>query len=179
MLHFSHKDLRRVELRHLLQEGGPIGDCRTEVEETASAPVESENGEAGSALVEFVFLAVLLMIPVVYLVITVGQLQAGAYAVAGAADQAAKVYVAAPDPAAAQAAAEEAVVLAMADYGFRKGDARLDLRCNPAECASPGSLITATVSLAVPLPLVSSLPGVNLTAATVDASASQLVGRFR
>ncbi|MBG0739409.1 hypothetical protein IV500_08410 [Paeniglutamicibacter antarcticus] len=130
-------------------------------------------------MVEFVFLAVLLMIPVVYLVITVGQLQAGAYAVTGAADQAAKVYVAAPEPAAARTAAEEAVVLAMADYGFGQNDVRLDLQCDPADCAGPGSLVTATVSLAVPLPLVPSLPGVQLTAATVEAAASQLVGRFR
>ncbi|MCY0903587.1 hypothetical protein OS914_01475 [Arthrobacter sp. H14-L1] len=156
-----------AQKRHRLREG------------RSSSGFRPENGEAGSALVEFVFLAVLLMIPVVYLVITVGQLQAGAYAVAGAADQAAKVYVAAAEPAAARAAAEEAVVLAMADYGFNRGDARLDLRCDRGECASPGSLITATVSLAVPLPLVSSLPGVALTAATVDASTSQVVGRFR
>ncbi len=152
---------------------------RRQQESRLSGGGQSEYGEAGSALVEFVFLAVLLMIPVVYLVLTVGQLQAGAYAVAGAADQAAKVYVGAADPAAARAAAEEAVVLAMADYGFSKGDARLELSCNQGDCASPGSLITATVSLAVPLPLVSSLPGVDVTAATVDASASQLVGRFR
>ncbi len=135
--------------------------------------------EQGTAVVEFVFLAVLLMIPVVYLVITVGQLQGGAYAVTGAADQAAKVYVAAPDPASARAAAEEAVLLAMADYGFDDAGARLDIGCDPAGCLSPGALVTATVTLAVPLPLVSSLPGGGPTAATVDASASQIVGRFK
>ncbi|MDJ0356408.1 MAG: hypothetical protein M3021_05920 [Actinomycetota bacterium] len=130
-------------------------------------------------MVEFVFLAVLLMIPVVYLVITVGQMQGGAYAVTGAADQAAKVYVSAPDPASARAAAEEAVLLAMADHGFSDGRARLDISCEPAGCLSPGALVTATVTLAVPLPLVPSLPGGALTAATVDAAASQIVGRFR
>lgn len=40
---------------------------------------------------EFIFLAVLLMVPVAYLILTVGQVQGGAYAVVGAADQAAKV----------------------------------------------------------------------------------------
>ncbi len=135
--------------------------------------------EEGSAVVEFVFLAVLLMIPVIYLIITLGQLQGGAYAVVGAADQAAKVYVAGTDPGASRAAAEEAVMLAMADHGFNTDDVNLAITCSPADCMSPGATVTATVTLNVPLPLVPTMPGVNLRAATVDARASQLVGRFR
>ncbi|HEY8294953.1 MAG TPA: hypothetical protein VIG41_06405 [Micrococcaceae bacterium] len=143
-------------------------------------PFSAEDpGEEGSAVVEFVFLAVLLMIPVIYLIITLGQLQGGAYAVVGAADQAAKVYVAGTDPGASRAAAEEAVMLAMADHGFNTGDVNLAISCSPADCLSPGTTVTATVTLNVPLPLVPTMPGVNLKAATVDARASQLVGRFR
>ncbi|WP_375134948.1 TadE/TadG family type IV pilus assembly protein, partial [Arthrobacter sp. HMWF013] len=47
--------------------------------------------EQGSAVVEFTFLALLLMVPLVYFIITIGQLQGGSFAVVGAADQAAKV----------------------------------------------------------------------------------------
>lgn len=137
------------------------------------------NGQDGSAVVEFVFLAVLLMIPVVYLIITVGQLQSAAFAVVGAADQAAKVYVAAAEPAAARAAAEEAVMLAMADHGFEAGDVSVAISCSPSDCLSPGSTVSAAVTLRVPLPLVPTIPGVNLDAATVAGQASQLVGRFR
>lgn len=135
--------------------------------------------EEGSAVVEFVFLAVLLMIPVVYLIITVGQLQSAAFAVVGAADQAAKVYVAAADPGAGRAAAEEAVMLAMADHGFEADDVSLAVTCSPSDCLSPGSTVTAAVTLRVPLPLVPSMPGISLDAATVAGQASQLVGRFR
>ncbi|WP_155848564.1 hypothetical protein [Arthrobacter sp. 35W] len=130
-------------------------------------------------MLEFVFLAVLLMIPVVYLVLTLGQLQGGAYAVVGAADQAAKVFAAEADPARGRAAAEVAVALALRDHGFSLDDARLDIACSAAGCLAPGSTVTATVTLRVPLPGVPSLPGASLDAATVDSVASQVVGRFR
>ena len=48
--------------------------------------------EDGSAAVEFVFLGVLLLIPLVYLILTAGQVQGAAYAMVGAAEHAAKVY---------------------------------------------------------------------------------------
>ena len=41
--------------------------------------------EGGSAVVEFVFLAVLLMVPLFYLVMTLSRVQAGAYAASTAA----------------------------------------------------------------------------------------------
>ncbi|XTR52881.1 hypothetical protein ACOM2C_06605 [Pseudarthrobacter sp. So.54] len=56
--------------------------------------------ERGSAVVEFTFLSLLLMVPLVYFIITMAQLQGGSFAVVGAADQAAKVFVAQPDAAA-------------------------------------------------------------------------------
>src|SRR5512133_3401502 len=91
-----------------------------------SAPARREGGnqpgpahEQGSAVVEFTFLALLLMVPLVYFVITVGQIQGGSFAVVGAADQAAKVYVAQPDASTAQAAAEQAVALALSDFGHQ------------------------------------------------------------
>jgi hypothetical protein len=136
-------------------------------------------GEEGSAVVEFVFLAVLLMIPVVYLVLTVGQLQGGAYAAVGAADQAAKVFASSSDGASARAAADAAVELAVADIGLTGEQAALLIACSPADCLTPGSTVTATVRITVPLPLVPTLPGLHLEAATLEASASQQVGRYR
>ncbi|WP_164520260.1 hypothetical protein [Specibacter cremeus] len=138
----------------------------------------SPDAQEGSAVVEFVFLAVLLMVPVAYLVLTLGQLQGGAFAVVGAADQAAKVYVRMPSAAAGQAAAEQAVALAVGDLGFRPGDARLAISCD-RDCQEPGAIVTAHVSLRVPLPVVAALPGIDLAATTVAADASQKVGRFR
>ncbi len=132
----------------------------------------------GSAVVEFVFLAVLLMVPVAYLILTVGALQCGSYAVVGAADQAAKVYVLQPDAGAARQAAEAAVAMAVADMGFDPAAATLAITCDGG-CLTPGVMVRARVSLSVELPLVGGIPGARLSAAVVESSASQKVGRFK
>ena len=134
-------------------------------------------GERGSAVVEFTFLALLLMVPIVYFVITVGQIQGGSFAVVGAADQAAKVYVAQSDASTAQAAAENAVALALSDFGHQPDRASMTITCNPADCQAAGTAITVTVSLDVPLPFVPFAEGLSATA--VEASSTQLVGRYR
>jgi Flp pilus assembly protein TadG len=143
-------------------------------------PSDPDNGsEQGSAVVEFTFLSLLLMVPLVYFIITVGQIQAGSFAVVGAADQAAKVFVAQPDIASGRAAAELAVQLALADYGYEAAGANLVTSCQPADCAAPGSAVTATVQLTVPLPFVPFGDALHLNASQLTASATQLAGRFR
>lgn len=135
--------------------------------------------EQGSAVVEFTFLALLLLVPVVYFIITVGQIQGGAFAVVGAADQAAKVYVAQPDAASAHAAAEQAVAVALADFGHGPEQATLTTSCDPADCQAPGTAVTTTVNLTIPLPFIPFGDSFRLSATEVEASATQLVGRFR
>jgi hypothetical protein len=130
-------------------------------------------------VVEFTFLALLLMVPLVYFIITVSQIQGGSFAVVGAADQAAKVYVAQPDAATAQAAAEQAVTIALADFGHQADGARVATNCSPADCQAPGSTVTVTVRLTVPLPFLPFSNGFRLSASEVEASSTQLVGRFR
>ena len=135
--------------------------------------------EEGSAVVEFTFLALLLMVPLVYFIITVGQIQGGSFAVVGAADQAAKVFVAQQDADSAQAAAEQAALIALADFGHDAGQARVSTRCDPADCQAAGTAVTITVNLTVPLPFVPFNEDFRLKASEVEASSTQLVGRFR
>ncbi|MCB5291469.1 hypothetical protein [Arthrobacter sp. SO3] len=138
-----------------------------------------DDAERGSAVVEFTFLSLLLMVPLVYFIITVGQLQGGSFAVVGAADQAAKVFVAQTDAAGGRAAAEQAVLLALADHGHTAANARVETSCAPADCMAAGSAVTVTVHLTVPLPFVPFSEVLNLNAGQLSASATQLVGRFR
>lgn len=133
--------------------------------------------EGGSAVVEFVFLGVLLLVPVVYLVLTVGQLQGGSFAVVGAADQAAKVYVDATTPQEADARAREAARIALADFGFGPEQAEVAIACS-GDCLAPGTTVTVVVRLEVPLPLVPAIAGAHPSAATVDATSTQIVERF-
>lgn len=140
---------------------------------------KDDDAERGSAVVEFTFLSLLLMVPVVYFIITVGQLQGGSFAVVGAADQAAKVYVTQPDAASGRAAAEQAVQLALADYGQPTENASMETSCVPADCTAAGSAVTVTVRLTVPLPFVPFSDALRLDAGHLSASATQIVGRFR
>ncbi|MCD4849312.1 hypothetical protein LN996_00660 [Arthrobacter sp. AK01] len=135
--------------------------------------------QKGSAVVEFTFLAVLLMVPLVYFVVTVGQIQGGSFAVVGAADQAAKVFVTRTDATGARAAAEGAVLLAVRDYGHTANQASVDIACDRADCLSAGASVTVTVGLDVPLPMLPFADSLHLNAARLSASSTQVVGRYQ
>jgi Flp pilus assembly protein TadG len=135
--------------------------------------------EQGSAVVEFTFLSLLLMVPVVYFIVTIGQIQGGSFAVVGAADQAAKVYVTQKDTFQGRVAAEQAALLTLADYGHSAERATVDVACDRDDCQSAGTAVTVTVKLTVPLPMLPFGDALSLDAAHLNASATQIVGRFR
>lgn len=111
------------------------------------APVDE-----GSAIVEFLGVALVLLVPVVYLVLVLGQLQAAAFAVDGAAREAARAIVTADDAEAAAERATAAVQLALGDQGFRGEQWNaLTVDCTAA-CLDPGTSVTTHVAIEVPLP---------------------------
>ncbi|MDP9885504.1 hypothetical protein J2W21_003027 [Sinomonas atrocyanea] len=136
-------------------------------------------GEDGSAVVEFVFLGVLLLVPVVYFVLTVAALQGASFAAAGAADHAAKAFAQAADDASAHAAAEASVRVALSDFGLAEQSARLEVACDRSPCLQAGTAVRASVHVDVPLPLSPVTSAFGLTVGRIDASATQIVGRFR
>ena len=152
---------------------------RSRLRDRFRAALSTERRDQGSAVVEFTFLALLLMVPLVYFIITVGQIQGGSFAVVGAADQAAKVFVAQPDAESGLAAAEQAALIALADFGHGAGAAQVTTRCDPADCQAAGTAVTVTVNLTVPLPFVPFNDDFRLQASEVEASSTQMVGKFR
>lgn len=129
--------------------------------------------EEGSAIVEFIFASTVLLIPMIYLILAAGQLQAGSYAVVGAADQAAKVFAIAENPAQARANAHHVVDRAMNNFGL--SGANTSISCDQT-CLTPGSIVTVEVSLRVQLPFISDY--IDASVFTVDASSTQRVDRF-
>ena len=132
--------------------------------------------EDGSAAVEFVFLGVLLLIPLVYLILTAGQVQGAAYAMVGAAEHAAKVYAAASPGDGLESQARAAAELALTDFGFDADALELQITCSP-ECGAPGSTVTVTAAMSVPLPFAGAL-GVDLAPVRVDSTSMQTVERY-
>jgi Flp pilus assembly protein TadG len=112
-------------------------------------------GEDGSALVEFVWLAVLLMIPLVYVVLTAVSIQRAAFGVTAASRDAARAYATAGSDAAGEQRAEQAVMLAMHDQGVPWSASARVVSCASCDYA-PGSSFTVEISRRVALPL---LPG--------------------
>lgn len=114
-------------------------------------------------MLEFIALSLLLLVPLIYLVVTLGRIQAGAFAAESASSEAARTAVVTgvrhredgESPGAAMNAgatrAEAAVGVVTADFGFSQEDAALVLNCE-GTCLSPGSNVTAQVTVRVPLP---------------------------
>lgn len=116
--------------------------------------------DSGSALVEFLGISLVLLVPVVYLVLVLGRIQAATFAAEGAAREAARVYVAADDAAQGAARATTAVGIALVDQGFDDDPAAaLDVRCSADPCLTPGAEVAATVQVRVPLPFVPTFVG--------------------
>lgn len=112
-------------------------------------------GDAGSAIVEFLGISLILLVPTVYLVLVLGRIQAATFAAEGAAREAARVYVAADDSRQGLGRAVTAVAVALEDQGFEDDPgAALDLRCSDDPCLTPGAEVAASVRVRVPLPFV-------------------------
>lgn len=134
--------------------------------------------ERGSATLEFIAVSVLVLIPLFYLIATLSVLQRGAYAVSGAARDAARVFVTASNDGQARSLGGQAARIVYDDYGFAGGS--VGLSCLDGACLAPQSRVKATATLDVPLPLIpdflrSSVP----SSVHLESSHIGTVDRFR
>lgn len=136
--------------------------------------------DRGSMTVEVAFLLVLLVVPLFYLVGTLGRLQAGAYAVTAAAREAGRTFVTADDAGLAQGRALTAAQLVFDGHGFGEGDGSVVLGCGGTACLAPGSQVTVDAQVAVPLPLVPDfMRGAVPTTITLTATHVEAVDEYR
>ena len=111
--------------------------------------------ERGDAIVEFVVLTVVLIVPVIYFVVSLAAVQATMFAAEAGAREAARVLAADPgdvDVARAQ------VDLAFMDFGLST-PASVEMGCVPVGCGGERPRMQVTISTTVPLPLVPSWVG--------------------
>lgn len=135
----------------------------------------------GSAVVEFVTLGVLLLVPVTYLVLTMGRLQAAAFATESAAREAGRVFVTAPDERVGVSRAQAVVALALHDQGFTDADPARATRisCQASPCLSGNARVTVTVTVDAVLPGVPAfVDAVVPTHVPVTAHSVAVVERF-
>ena len=136
-------------------------------------------GECGSAMVEFLGVALILLIPLVYLVVTLGRVQAGAFAAEAAAREAVRAMVTADSTAAGAGRAESVVGIALSDQGFARDDGALSLECSASPCLTPGAAVGAVVRVEVPLPLLpDAVRGWVPLSVPVEAARTGIVDRY-
>ena len=112
--------------------------------------------DGGTALVEMTWLGLLLLVPLVYLLLAVFDVQRASYGVSAATRGAGRAYVLAPDVGTAQARAVQAAAVALRDQGLELGAGALAVSCVPSagSCLQPGSSVRVSLTVQVPLPLV-------------------------
>lgn len=143
--------------------------------------VRSRHGDAtGTAIIEFVWLAVLVLMPLLYIVLAVFEVQRSAYAASAAARSASRAYLTAPSQAGGYDRALAAVRLVFADHGI-DDPVTLTISCHPVpgRCLAPGAAVTAEVSTWARLPLVPDVFGGQPPAVAVEAQHTSPYGSFR
>lgn len=144
-------------------------------------PLPGLREDRGSAVVEFCTVGLLLMLPLLYLVVVLGRVEAASFAVDGAAREAARALVTAPEEASGRDRALAAVALGLADQGFDvPAEDVLTIECAPQPCLQPGGLVRATVELELTLP---GIPGavdrIVPTRVTIRSAQALAVDAFR
>jgi hypothetical protein len=137
--------------------------------------------EQGSALVELSWLGILLLVPLLWIVVSVFDVQRGAFGVSGAARAAGRAYALAPDDAEGERRAEAAARQALEDQGVHGVPVSVTVTCTPYphDCHSGTSVITVRVASRVDLPLLPSFLGGNAPGFALDATHTVPIGQFQ
>lgn len=111
-----------------------------------------ENADEGNALIEFVFLAVMLAVPTLYSLLALAHAQAGAYAAVASAQQVVQLVDASSRDDVPSDGARRAAAFAAADYGFSSDQVTTTMSCS-GDCEGQNA-IDVTVSVAVDAPFL-------------------------
>lgn len=137
--------------------------------------------DRGSASLEFLTVGLVLLVPLVYLVLALGEIQHAVLGVEGASRHAARAIAQADTHEEGLADADRAIRVAMADARLEPEAVRVAISCAPAPdaCDTPRGTVTVQVDASVPLPLAP--PVLQLDAGVgvpVSARAMQPVSAF-
>lgn len=134
--------------------------------------------ESGRASLEFLVFGIALLIPVMFLGMSLASIQGAMLAAQSASDHAARVFIQQPSLSLASSRAEAAAAVALSNHGFDSYSG-LERFCEPSPCLAPGSAVTIRVWVEAPLFTSSLLPGVvGAESVTVSAESTRIVSRY-
>lgn len=137
--------------------------------------------ERGSASLEFLTVGVVLLVPLVYLVLTLGQIQHAVLGIEGGARHAARAIAQAETHEEGMAAAGRAISVAIADAGLTPDAVEVVVTCmpNPGACDTPRGTVAVQMAATVPLPLAPPMLDLDIGfGVPVSARALQPVSAF-
>lgn len=137
--------------------------------------------DRGSAPLEFIFVGLLLLVPIVYLVVALGMIQGQILGAESGARHIARAVATAEDAASADARAAAVLHTVVTEYGMDPGAVSVDVTCRDTAgaCPTAGATIVVTVRTEVALPLVPPVLGLDRIARVpIEASVAQKVSRF-
>ncbi|MEP7090583.1 MAG: hypothetical protein ABI776_10800 [Nocardioidaceae bacterium] len=137
--------------------------------------------QRGTALIEVTWLSLLLLVPLLYIVLSVFEVQRSAFAVDAATRAAGRAYTLAPSEGEAAARARAAASVALDDQGLALSRASMTLGCDPDPhaCLSAGSVVHVRLVYPVDLPLMPDALGGDTPSIRVEADHSVPYGSFR
>lgn len=135
----------------------------------------------GSAALEFITVGVILLVPLAYLVITLGAVQESLLGVEAAARHTARVIGQADDVESAAVNGDAVLASVVDQYGMDAENVEVSMSCAPAgaACPSAGATVIVTVTTRVSLPFVPPIFGLDKAASIpLEAAAAQKVSRL-
>ena len=138
-------------------------------------------GQHGSAAVELVWLGILLLVPILWIVLSVFEVQRGAFAASAAARSAGRAYALAPTDAEGERRARAVARQALADQGLEASPLDVRVTCTPYphDCHRGTSVITVRIATRVDLPLMPDLLGGDQPSFALDASHTVPIGQYQ
>jgi len=137
--------------------------------------------DEGSAALEFITVGLIMLVPLVYLVVTLGIIQRQSLGVEAAARHTARAISQAPDAATAVERSDAILASVVDEYGIDADAVEVSLSCAPRglDCPSAGAIVSITIRTRIALPLVPPVLGLDTsTAIPVEATAVQKISRL-
>lgn len=147
--------------------------CSTPCDSTKSST--GDDREHGNAMIEFIGLGLMLMIPTIYFLLSVFSVQSASMAANAASQQAVQMIQAHPIEQVNEASVTAAAHFAAADYSVDSNRVSVSVNCS-GNCAAASSIRVDT-RVEVALPLIPWVSGASF--ATVDSSAMVWGGKYR
>jgi hypothetical protein len=131
--------------------------------------------------VEFIWLGIILLLPLIWILLSVLAVQRGAFAVSGAARAAGRAYVLAPSDAVGEVRARAAVAQVLTDQGLDGSAFDVTVSCTPypRACHSGTSVVTVRVDSSVRLPVLPLILGSASPSFALDATQVVPVGQYQ